>query len=171
MKSRCCCENVSCLPFVAFWCKEEKFSSSFGRWTAFGDPRPVTDRRHNARRCTLGCDSTAAEKWSTLRLVHVYHRCRASVTKLTSGLKHVCAAACTPSLGQCSCSTRPRARGAGPWSLKHGSAYVWLAGRGPIQIYGAGTFSMAEITGHALTDLSMMTLFFSSSNLQCVIIK
>ena len=65
MKSRCYCENVSCLPFVAFWCKEEKFSSSFGRWTAFDNPRPVTDRRQNARRCTLGRDSTAAEKWST----------------------------------------------------------------------------------------------------------
>ena len=69
MKSRCCCENVSCLPFVAFWCKEEKFSSSFGRWTAFDDPRPVTDRQHNARRWTLGCDSTAAEKWSTATCV------------------------------------------------------------------------------------------------------
>ena len=65
MKSRCCRKNVPCPPFVAFWCKEKKFSSSFGRWTDFDDPRPVADRRHNARRCTLGCDSTAAEKWST----------------------------------------------------------------------------------------------------------
>ena len=34
--------------------------------------------------------------------------------------------------------------------------YVWLAGRGPIQMYGAGTFSIAEITGHALTDLRLL---------------
>ena len=65
MKSRCYCENVSRLPFVAFWCQEEKFSSSFGRWTAFDDPRLVTDRRNNASWCMLICDSTAAEKWST----------------------------------------------------------------------------------------------------------
>ena len=71
MKSRCYCKNVSCLPFVVFWCQEEKFSSSFGRWTAFDDPRPVTDRRHNARRCMLGCDSTPAEKWSTAIMASV----------------------------------------------------------------------------------------------------
>ena len=29
------------------------------------------------------------------------------------------------------------------------------ADRGPIQMYGVGTFSVAEIAGHALTDLSM----------------
>ena len=32
------------------------------------------------------------------------------------------------------------------------------ADRGPIQMYGAGTFSVAEIAGHALTDLSVISL-------------
>ena len=66
MKSRCYCENVSCLPFVAFWCQVE----NFGR-TAFDDRWPVADWGHNARRCTLGCDWTAAEKWSAATIASV----------------------------------------------------------------------------------------------------